>query len=112
VKRVLLSVAAAVVFSAPAGAVPIVGGSGLTPNAAALAEWARATFPAITSIGGVRQDQLPDHPSGRAIDLMVPNLAVGDEIYAAVMANQARFNVRYVMWRVADHFNHIHVTVD
>ena len=33
----------------------------------------RATFPQITTIYGVRQDSLPDHPSGRAIDLMMPN---------------------------------------
>lgn len=111
-KSLAAVVATAVVLAPTVQAVPIVGGQGLTPNAAALAEWARANFPAITSIGGVRQDPYPDHPSGRAVDLMVPNLAVGDEVYAAVMANQARFNVRYVMWRVADHFTHIHVTVD
>jgi len=30
-------------------------------------------FPAITSIGGVRPDALPDHPSDRALDLMIPH---------------------------------------
>ncbi len=111
-KRVLLSVAAAVVFSAPAGAVPIVGGSGLTPNAWALAQYIQATYPGVQSIGGVRADPWPDHPSGKAIDVMVGgNTALGNTIYADIMGNPGRFGISYALWQVSAHFDHLHFTV-
>ena len=96
----------------PAGAVPLVGGSGLTPNAANLAAYIRTTYPAVTSIGGVRSDPLPDHPSGRAIDIMVPSMGLGDTIAADVRRQSGRFGVNYILWRVAQHFDHVHVTVN
>ena len=49
---------------------------GLKPNAIKVHRAVRATFPQITSIGGVRRDPIPDHPSGRALDLMIPELQV------------------------------------
>ncbi len=53
-----------------------------------------------------------DHPSGRAVDLMIPNLAYGDQIYAALQENWALFHIRYILYKVPSHWNHIHVTVD
>jgi hypothetical protein len=113
VKRVLLSVAAAVVFSAPAGAVPIVGGSGLTPNAWALAQYIQATYPGVQSIGGVRADPWPDHPSGRAIDVMVGgNTALGNQIAADIQSQSGRFGVSYILWQSDPaHWDHVHITV-
>jgi hypothetical protein len=90
---------------------PIVGGNGLCPNARSLAAYIQATYPGVTSIGGVRADALPDHPSGHALDLMVADLGLGDVIAADVRAQAARFGVRYVLWRVPAHFSHVHVTV-
>ncbi len=112
-KRVLLSVAAAVVFSAPAGAVPIVGGSGLTPNAWALAQYIQATYPGVQSIGGVRADPWPDHPSGRAIDVMVGgNTALGNQIAADIQSQSGRFGVSYILWQSDPaHWDHVHITV-
>lgn len=98
--------------AAPATAVPLIGGSGLTPNAAALASYIRTSYPSVTSIGGVRHDPLPDHPSGRAIDIMVPNMGLGDAIAADIRSQSGRFNVSYILWRVAQHFDHVHVTVN
>lgn len=94
-----------------ANAVPLVGGGGLTPNAAALAAYISATYPGVQSIGGVRGDRLPDHPTGHAIDIMVGNMGLGDTIAADVKSQASRFGVKYILWRVADHFNHVHVTV-
>jgi len=96
----------------PGAAIPTVGMSGLVLNARALAAYIIATYPGVQSIGGVRADPLPDHPSGHAIDIMIgSDMALGDAINADVQSQAARFGVAYTMWRVANHFNHVHVTV-
>jgi hypothetical protein len=113
VKLLLAGLTAGSIVLAPnAGAVPIVGGNGLCPDAVSLAHWAQDNFPNLTAIGGVRADRLPDHPSGHAVDLMIPNIAYGDQVYAALQANWGRFNIRYILFKVPNHWNHIHVTVD
>lgn len=111
--RIYLGLAALSAMLAPSAHAdpPIVGAQGLCPNAVALADYIRATYPGVQSIGGVRADPLPDHPSGHALDIMVPNLALGDSIATDIRSQTARFGVRYVMWRVPAHFNHVHVTV-
>ena len=95
-----------------ANPVPTVGMGGLIPNARALAAYIMSTYPGVRSIGGVRSDPIPDHPSGHAIDVMVSDMALGDAINADVQRLAGRFNVRYTMWRVAAHFDHVHITVD
>lgn len=111
--RIYLGLAALSTMLAPPAAAqpPIVGGNGLCPNAAALAAYIQATYPGVTSIGGVRGDALPDHPSGHALDIMVPTLSLGDTIAADIRSQTTRFAVRYVLWKVPNHFNHVHVTV-
>jgi hypothetical protein len=95
-----------------ARAVPLVGGYGLVPNAWALADYIRNTYPGVQSIGGVRSDPLPDHPSGRAIDIMVGNnTGLGNAIHADILSQSDRFGVSYTLWQVAYHYDHIHVTV-
>jgi hypothetical protein len=94
------------------GAVPTVGMGGIVPNARALAAYIINTYPGVQSIGGVRSDPLPDHPSGHAIDIMIgSDMGLGDAINADVQGQAGRFGVVYTMWRVANHFNHVHVTV-
>lgn len=104
---------AAVALSAPpASAVPLVGGAGLAPNAVALHQYVASTYPGVQSIGGVRSDPLPDHPSGHALDIMIgSNMALGDSVAADLRGNPGRFGVKYTLWRVPDHYNHVHVTV-
>lgn len=91
--------------------VPTVGMAGVVPNARALAAYIIATYPGVRSIGGVRADPIPDHPSGHAIDIMVDDMALGDVILADIHSQAARFGVDYTLWRVAAHFDHIHVRV-
>jgi len=110
-KRLAAITTAAALTAPPAAAVPIVGGQGLVPNARALADYVMATYPGVQSIGGVRSDPLPDHPSGHAIDIMVGDMGLGDTIAADVRNQSGRFGVKYVLWRVPAHFNHVHVTV-
>ena len=103
------AVMAALGITAP---IPTVGMSGLVPNAWMLAAYIMATYPNVKAIGGVRSDPLPDHPSGRAIDIMIGgDMALGDAINADVQSQAARFGVQYTMWRVAAHFGHVHITV-
>jgi hypothetical protein len=111
VKRIAAVAGLAVLTTPTAQAFPIVGGQGLVPNARAIVDYVQSTYPAVESIGGVRSDTLPDHPSGRAVDIMVGNLGLGDAIYADICSQKARFNIAYCMWRVADHFSHVHISV-
>lgn len=96
-------------------------------------------FPEVQSIGGWRPSDgiSQDHPSGRAVDVMIPNhdtgegKQLGDEVRDYVFANKDVFNVEYLIWRqqyipaggepsqMADrgtgtdnHFDHVHITVD
>lgn len=111
-KSLAAVLATAVVLAPSAQAVPIVGGGGLTPNAWALANYIQANYPGVQSIGGVRADPYPDHPSGRAIDVMVGgNTALGNQIYADIMGNPGRFGISYALWQTAGHGDHIHFTV-
>lgn len=106
------ALAVSIVAAPSAGAVPLVGAGGLCPNASALASYIASNYPSVRSIGGVRADALPDHPSGHALDIMIgSDMALGDAIAADVRAQSGRFGVSYIMWRVADHYDHIHVTV-
>lgn len=98
--------------SATASAVPTVGMGGLVPNARALADYIMANYPSVQSIGGVRADARPDHPSGRALDIMIgSDMGLGDAINADIQSQAGRFGVQYTMWRVGGHYNHVHVTV-
>lgn len=110
--------------------------SGLRPNAQNIVSLVRARYPQIETIYGVRRDPLPDHPSGRAVDLMIPNwrsnTALGWQIANYMRANARSLNIEYVIyqqriwhisrssagWRymadrggnTANHMDHIHIT--
>ncbi|WP_028478734.1 M23 family metallopeptidase [Nocardia sp. CNY236] len=96
-----------------------------------------AAFPEVRTIGGWRpSDPFPDHPSGRAIDVMIPQYttgegkALGDSIVDFVMSQAQEFRLDYLIWRgesttaqgqrtvmsdrggdTANHYDHVHVTV-
>lgn len=111
-KTILAALALPMVFAPTAKAFPIVGGNGLCPNAVNLAAYIQDTYPAVTSIGGVRQDRLPDHPSGHALDIMVGrNTALGYTINNDLLAQRERFGIKYTLFMVPQHHDHIHVTV-
>lgn len=112
---------------------------GLVPNAIALHRATRARFPQITTYYGVRPDPIPDHPSGRALDLMIPNyrsaagVALGNEVAAWARANAKELGIQYIIWNQriwniqrdqegwrymaprggdsANHKDHLHITV-
>jgi hypothetical protein len=78
--------------------------SGLTPDALLVIRCGHEKFPVITSIGGVRPDALPDHPSGRALDFMIPNYrtaegkAFGWQVARWMRANRLALGVQYVVF--------------
>ncbi|GAA1395076.1 SH3 domain-containing protein [Luteococcus peritonei] len=110
----------------------------LVPAAKAIVGDVRANYPQIATMYGVRSDPLPDHPSGHAVDIMLPNYqankALGWQIARHVQANAGRLGVKYIIfdqhiWSVArssegwrpmadrgsdnaNHMNHVHVTVN
>ncbi len=94
-------------------------------------------FLEIKTIGGYRQDPLPWHPNGLAIDVMIPNhnspegIELGNQIAGYALANAKRWGVLHVIWRqgfypgigapswtadygneTANHFDHVHIATD
>ncbi|MEV3903804.1 glycoside hydrolase [Mycobacterium sp. NPDC050551] len=121
----------------PAAAVPeipealpvgVASEAGLQPNTVLAARAVSRQFPQIAEIDGVRPDSKPWHPSGLAIDIMIPNpespegIALGDQILAFAMSNAGRFGLQDVIWRGTyytpagpqasgyGHYDHVHIT--
>ncbi|MEH6821750.1 MAG: peptidoglycan DD-metalloendopeptidase family protein [Dietzia psychralcaliphila] len=95
-------------------------------------------FPELVEIGSWRaSDPFPDHPSGRAIDVMIPNyessegVELGNRVMNYFMTHKEHFNVEYQIWRqeyipaegtpnrmddqggpTANHYDHVHITFD
>ncbi|MFG1933432.1 coiled-coil domain-containing protein [Mycobacterium sp. NPDC048908] len=102
--------------------------AGLQPNTVVAARAVSQRFPQIAEIDGVRPDSKPWHPSGLAIDIMIPNpespqgIALGDQILAFAISNAGRFGLQDVIWRGTyytpagpqasgyGHFDHVHIT--
>ena len=87
-----------------------------------------AEFPEIHSMIGVRPDAKPWHPSGLAVDVMIPDsgsasgIALGNAIRDFVLSNAGPFGVQDVIWRGTyytpggpggsgyGHYDHVHIT--
>jgi hypothetical protein len=121
-------------FALPAGVAPE---EGLQVKTIWAARAISVMFPEITTIGGYRQDPLPWHPNGLAIDVMIPNhgteegIELGNQIAGYALANAKRWGVLHVIWRqgfypgigapswtadygneTANHFDHVHISTD
>jgi hypothetical protein len=89
-------------FALPAGVAPE---NGLQVKTIWVARAISVMFPEIKTIGGYRQDPLPWHPNGLAIDVMIPNyhsgegIALGNQIAGLALANAKRWGVIHVIWR-------------
>lgn len=112
---------------------------GLKPNALKVLAAVRESWPQIKTFGGVHADPLPDHPSGRALDLMLPGYKstagkkLGHDMSRWLEAHHTELGINYIIydqhiwneqrdkegWRPmasrgsdsANHKNHVHVTV-
>ncbi|ORA77156.1 hypothetical protein [Mycolicibacter kumamotonensis] len=85
-------------------------------------------FPQVHNMIGVRPDGQRWHPSGLAIDIMIPNsgspegIALGDQIVAYALRNAGRFALQDAIWRGTyytpagpsgrgnGHYDHVHIT--
>lgn len=107
--------------------------SGLKTNTIKAYRSICANFPQIKTYGGVRADSLPYHPSGRALDVMLPSIsdnALGWQIARWVVAHASEFNIDHVIFdqqiwipgqgwsgmsdrggATANHRDHVHVAV-
>jgi hypothetical protein len=126
--------ARALPFDLPAGVAPE---EGLQVKTIWAARAISVMFPEIKTIGGYRQDPLPWHPNGLAIDVMIPNhntdegIELGNQIAGLGLANAKRWGVLHVIWRqgfypgigapswtadygneTANHFDHVHIATD
>jgi uncharacterized protein YgiM (DUF1202 family) len=123
---------------APSGSIYAVE-KGLQPNAIKVHRAALMAFPQIKTYYGVRPDPYPDHPSGHALDLMLPGYpsdsahALGLKVRDWARAHAKELGIQYVIfdqhiwnierdaegWRFmadrgsdsANHKNHVHITV-
>ncbi|WP_241471657.1 phage tail tape measure protein [Mycolicibacterium neoaurum] len=109
--------------------------SGLQADAIAVNRAISALFPGIGTIGGYREDSLPYHPSGRALDIMIPGWdtaegkAYGDRINSFIQQNAEALGIEDTIWQdfwqpggggeghklgrggaTQGHYDHIHVT--
>ena len=112
---------------------------GLQPNAVRVHRAARSRFPSITTYYGVRRDITPDHPAGRALDMMIPRYTttagrtLGFQVAYWARANARSLGIKYVIWDQkiwniernsegwrhmasrgsdsANHKDHVHITV-
>ncbi len=121
-------------FALPAGVAPE---TGLQVKTIWAARAISLLFPQITTIGGYRQDALRWHPSGLAIDVMIPNhdspdgIELGNQIAGYALANAKRWGIDHVIWRqkiypgigkpswtanlgneTANHYDHVHIATD
>lgn len=103
--------------------------SGLTDNAVRVYRAVCNAFPQITSYGG--WDGHGEHASGRAIDIMTSDVALGTAIAEFLQAHAAELNLYDIIWRqhiwtqersgegwrpmsdrgsaTANHYDHVHV---
>ncbi|HET6699781.1 MAG TPA: SH3 domain-containing protein [Nocardioidaceae bacterium] len=106
--------------------------SGLTPDAILVHRSVCASFPEVSTYGGVRADS-GEHGSGQALDIMIDSSSQGDAISEWVRAHASDLGVSQVIWAqhiwtvqrssegwramedrgstTANHYDHVHVTV-
>ncbi|MCW2771807.1 MAG: hypothetical protein JWN91_133 [Nocardioides sp.] len=104
--------------------------SGLTSAAVYVYRSVCHAFPQITSYGG--WDDHGEHSSGKALDIMTSDVALGNAIAAFLQSHAAELNLYDILWRqqiwtpvrasegwrtfpsrgsaTADHYDHVHVS--
>jgi hypothetical protein len=82
---------------------------GLKRDAREVLRCVHEEFPEITVFHGVRKDAYPDHPEGRAIDIMIDSaipdytseeaVALGDRMVKYLQEHKEEFRIDYIIWR-------------
>lgn len=91
---------------------------GLQPQSIAALAAIQGKFPNVPLSSGFRaSDPFEWHPGGRGLDLAIPEWntpqgkALGDQVNSWILANKDLLGVYGTLWQVADHYNHIHVSL-
>lgn len=115
----------------------LMGAEHMRPATRKMAKAIFKKFPEIKTIGGWRPvDAFPDHPTGHALDVMMPHGAdprdkkLGDAVEKFAWDNMKKYKVTYTIWRqryvnptssnimedrgdpTQNHFDHVHITID
>lgn len=82
--------------------------TGVQPDTMLVAGAVAAKFPQIKIYGGVRADSLPDHPSGRAVDIMISSafpdihspqaVEYGNQVANLLQQNATALGIDYMIW--------------
>ncbi len=68
----------------------------------------------VDDVGGVASrpgNHMSDHPRGYALDFMVDR-STGDALAAYAEENSEALGISYILWRVAAHYDHVHISFD
>jgi hypothetical protein len=106
--------------------------SGLQPQTIKIYRAVCAAFPELTTYGG--QDGHGEHVNGEAIDFMVPNSSVGEQVKDYVYAHRVEFDLYDIIWSqhiwsaerssegfrpmedrgspTANHYDHVHIKIN
>lgn len=66
----------------------------------------------VEDVGGVAKrpgNPSSDHPRGYALDFMVDR-STGDALAAYAEEHAEALGIKYVLWRVANHYDHVHIS--
>ncbi len=105
---------------------------GLVPDTIRVHRAVCALFPGVDSYGGVRSGDSGEHGSGQALDIMLSDSSLGDDVAAWVRDHASELGVSEVIWEqkiwtvqrssegwrpmedrgsaTANHYDHVHVT--
>ncbi len=117
----------------PLGTAPCASGSGsergLRPDTIKVHRAVCLLFPSVTRYGGLAGRG--EHATGQALDIMVVDRPIGNEIAAFLQEHRAELGIEYIIWRqriwrpstsgawrgmsdrggaTANHMDHVHVT--
>lgn len=90
---------------------PSSGFGGVVPHVARAGHHLQDKF-GVDDVGGVASrpnNPTSDHPSGHALDFMV-DTATGNALAAYARAHAEELGIKYVLWQVADHYDHVHIS--
>ena len=66
----------------------------------------------VEDVGGVAKrpgNPSSDHPRGYALDFMVDR-STGDALAAYAEEHAEELGIKYILWRVANHYDHVHIS--
>ena len=92
-------------------ACPSSGFNGVVAHVARAGHHLREKF-GVEDVGGVAKrpgNPSSDHPRGYALDFMVDR-STGDALAAYAEENAEALGVKYILWRVPSHYDHVHIS--